>query len=88
MAKITVYHKGYCPYCRGARQMLEAAGLKYTAIDVTDDKVAFAEMVARSGRRTVPQIFFGEQHIGGFDDLQQYVRENGAFPSCGKEALA
>ncbi|MEM7612964.1 MAG: glutaredoxin 3, partial [Pseudomonadota bacterium] len=70
MAEITVYSKGYCPYCSAAKALLDAKGAEYTLIDVTTDAAARDEMLQRSnGARTVPQIFIGEQHIGGFDDL-------------------
>lgn len=52
-----------------AKQLLEAKGVSYTEISVSDDPHLRAEMEAKSGRKTVPQIFIGEQHIGGFDDL-------------------
>jgi len=72
-----VYHKDYCPYCHGARQLLDRLGWDYDAIDVSSDVGAFTEMVARSGRRTVPQIFMGDKHIGGFDDLQHFIEDLG-----------
>ena len=77
MNTITIYHKDYCPYCKQAKKTLEAYGLKYTAIEVTDKPAEFANMVSRSGgRKTVPQIFFDDQHIGGLDDLQQHIKCN------------
>ena len=76
MNTITLYHKDYCPYCKQAKKTLEAYGLEYTAIEVTNNPVEFANMARRSGRRTVPQIFFGDRHIGGMDDLQQHIKCN------------
>lgn len=76
MNTITVFHKDYCPYCRNARKTLEAYGLQYQAIEVTNNPVEFSNMVARSGRRTVPQIFFGDTHIGGYEDLRQHIKRN------------
>ena len=76
MTTVTIYHKDYCPYCRNAKKILKAYGLKYKAIEVTNNPAEFAKMVARSGRRTVPQIFFGDTHIGGHDDLQQHIRKH------------
>ncbi|MBQ4852788.1 glutaredoxin 3 [Pseudoalteromonas sp. MMG012] len=70
MNKVTIYHKDYCPYCKAAKQLLTQQGFEYNAIDVTNDPAAFAAMVKKSDRRTVPQIFIGNTHIGGFDDLQ------------------
>ncbi len=77
MSKFTVYHKEYCPYCDAARQLLDRLGWDYSLIEVSEDADAFKEMAARSGRRTVPQIFLGDQHIGGYDDLYDYVRQLG-----------
>jgi glutaredoxin 3 len=67
--KITVYRTGWCPYCERTHQLLTQKGLAFTEIDVEEDSTKRAEMIARSGRRTVPQIFIGEKHIGGCDDL-------------------
>ena len=66
MSNITVYHKDYCPYCKAAKSLLTAKGLPFKEIEVTDNAKEFANMVKRSGRRTVPQIFIGDEHIGGF----------------------
>lgn len=74
MSTFTVYHKEYCPYCKSAKRLLSSLGWEYEEIDVTSNPGAFTEMVARSGRRTVPQIFHGNIHIGGSDDLQNYVQ--------------
>ncbi len=79
MSNITIYHKDYCPYCKGAKQLLNSLGLSYREIEVTNHPAEFANMVKRSGRRTVPQIFVGELHIGGFDDLQLLLANN-QFP--------
>jgi glutaredoxin 3 len=75
--EFTVYHKEYCPYCKSARKLLNKLGWKYRLIDVSADVGAFTEMVARSGRRTVPQVFNGDTHIGGSDDLHRYVKKLG-----------
>lgn len=70
--KVTVYSKGYCPYCKAAKRILKAKGIEYVEIDVEVNPEKMTEMLSRSRRRTVPQIFFGEQHIGGHDDLVRY----------------
>jgi len=67
--KVTIYSTGWCPYCERARSLLERKQVKFEEIDVEARPEARAEMVARSGRRTVPQIFIGETHVGGCDDL-------------------
>jgi len=66
---ITVYVTGWCPYCERAKALLTAKNLVYKEIDVDDEAKFREEMVARSGRRTVPQIFIGDTHVGGCDDL-------------------
>jgi glutaredoxin 3 len=66
---ITVYMTGWCPYCQRAIALLTARQAAFTPIDIEDDAKFRQEMIARSGRRSVPQIFIGDQHIGGCDDL-------------------
>lgn len=79
MTNITVYHKDYCPYCKAAMKLLNAQGLVFNEVEVTNNPVEFANMVKSSQRRTVPQIFVGETHVGGFDDLQTKLANNN-FP--------
>ncbi|MGC8520552.1 MAG: glutaredoxin 3 [Steroidobacteraceae bacterium] len=67
--KVLMYATGWCPYCARARQLLERKGITFQEIDVDQFPQARAEMTARSGRHTVPQIFVGETHVGGCDDL-------------------
>ncbi len=69
MAKVQVYATGWCPYCSRARQLLNSKGVEIEEIDVDARPGAREEMIARSGRRTVPQIFINQTHIGGCDDL-------------------
>ncbi|MEO0819110.1 MAG: glutaredoxin 3 [Pseudomonadota bacterium] len=69
MSDVVIYAKDYCPFCRRAKALLAAKGVAFTEYEVTDDAARFAEMVERSGRRTVPQIFIDGRHIGGSDDL-------------------
>lgn len=64
-----MYVTAWCPYCGRARRLLAQRGLEVREIDVEEDPSQRAEMIARSGRRSVPQIFIGERHIGGSDDL-------------------
>lgn len=66
---IVMYVSGWCSYCQRARGLLTKKGLVFTEIDVGDEDKSREEMIARSGRVTVPQIFIGERHIGGCDDL-------------------
>lgn len=71
MAPITIYSKDYCPYCVKAKTLLKRKGREdFTEIDITHDEKLQQEMLAKSGgRRTVPQIFIGDTHVGGCDDL-------------------
>jgi glutaredoxin 3 len=71
-----MYTTTTCPYCRNAKRLLDAKGVAYQEIDVRSVDVK-NEMISRSGRRTVPQIFFGSWHVGGFDDLAQLESEGG-----------
>jgi len=66
---IVMYTTNWCPYCERARRLLTAKGAAFSEIDVESDPARRAEMQSRSGRRTVPQIFIGDQHVGGSDDL-------------------
>ena len=66
---ITLYVTGWCPYCDRAKGLLTGKNLVYQEINLDDDAKFREEMVARSGRRTVPQIFIGDTHVGGCDDL-------------------
>ena len=76
MPEVIMYTTSTCPYCRAAKQLLNSKGVSYTEIDVQSvDQMV--EMINRSGRRTVPQIFIGDWHVGGFDDLVQLDREGG-----------
>jgi NADH-dependent peroxiredoxin subunit F len=69
MATLEIYTKQWCPYCAKAKALLHSKGLDYTPIDVTEDEALQQEMVTRSGRRTVPQLFLDGESIGGYDDL-------------------
>lgn len=67
---IVVYSSPFCGYCAAAKALLQAKGAAYEEIDVIADPDRRREMIALSGRRTVPQIFIGTQHIGGCEELQ------------------
>ena len=69
--KVVMYCTGWCPYCSRARELLQSKGVDIEEIDVDARPEARAEMTARSGRRTVPQIFIGTTHVGGCDDLHE-----------------
>ena len=68
--KIIIYTKSYCPYCVKAKQLLKNKNLNITEIDITDNESLIEEMLLKSsGRKTVPQIFIDDFHVGGCDDL-------------------
>ena len=69
MAAITIYTTNYCPYCVKAKDLLKRKGVAYEEISAEDDAVREAMILKAGGRRTVPQIFINDQHIGGCDDL-------------------
>ncbi len=70
MPDITIYTKGWCPYCSAAKALLEAKGAAFTEISIEGRPEDRQAMMARSGgRNTVPQIFIGSRHVGGCDDL-------------------
>ena len=66
---VVMYTTNWCPYCERARRLLNAKGAAFSEIDVESSSDKRAEMQSRSGRRTVPQIFIGDHHVGGSDDL-------------------
>ena len=69
MAKVTIYTTTYCPYCVRAKELLKRKGVGYIELNAEEDALR-EEMVSKAGgRRTVPQIFIGDQHVGGCDDL-------------------
>jgi glutaredoxin 3 len=67
--RVTMYSTGWCPYCQRARGLMTKKGLTFEEISVDDDAKLREEMVARSGRRSVPQIFIGTRYVGGCDEL-------------------
>jgi len=64
-----VYSKDHCPFCDRAKALLTEKSVAYKEVRVDLDPEAFKTMLEKSQRRTVPQVFFGDKHIGGFDDL-------------------
>lgn len=80
MAKIEIYTTSWCPYCHAAKSLLDDKGVEYTEIHADDPQVRM-DMVQRAhGRRTVPQIFIGETHVGGYDDLSALDRRGQLDP--------
>jgi glutaredoxin 3 len=71
---VTVYTSGWCPYCQRAKGLLTQKNVVFSEINVEDDVKIREEMIARSNRNTVPQIFIGDKHVGGCDDLFELDR--------------
>jgi glutaredoxin 3 len=75
MSQIEIYTTRYCPYCHAAKRLLSRKGVEFIEIDVSGDAKRRSEMVTRAnGGMTVPQIFVGSTHIGGYDDLSALER--------------
>jgi glutaredoxin 3 len=84
MAKIEIYTTPICPYCVAAKQLLTQKGASFTEIDVSRDNDLRQVMMQRAhGKRTVPQIFIDDQHIGGCDDLYDLNDRGGLDPLLG-----
>ena len=77
MAKIEIYTTPTCPYCHAAKSLLADQGVDYTEISVLDPDVREAMTERAHGRRTVPQIFIGDTHVGGYDDMAALDRQGG-----------
>jgi glutaredoxin 3 len=77
---IEMYTTSWCPYCTRARHLLERKGASFEEISIEEYPERRAEMIQRSGRRTVPQIFIGETHVGGSDDLHELDASGGLDP--------
>lgn len=77
MNTVTLYTTDTCPYCRNAKALLASKGAVMEEINIQREPARFEEMLRRSNRRSVPQIFIGDTHIGGFDDLARLDRQGG-----------
>ena len=75
MAAVVVYSAGYCALCDRAKALLKRKAVAFTEIMVDQDSAQRAEMEQRSGRRTVPQIFIGAIHVGGFQEIYRLERD-------------
>lgn len=69
MPKVEIYTSAICAYCTAAKTLLKQKGLDYTEIRIDTDPVRLQEMLARARRRSVPQIFIDDHHVGGYDDM-------------------
>jgi len=89
MAKIVMYSTGVCPYCINAERLLTAKGVKQIdkiRVDLRPEQRL--EMIEKTGRRTVPQIYINNQHIGGFDELRALDLQGGLDPLLASESLS
>ena len=81
MAKVLMYATGVCPYCVMAEKLLKSKGVaEIEKVRVDLDPARREEMMSRTGRRTVPQIYIGDRHVGGFDDLAALDHAGGLDP--------
>jgi glutaredoxin 3 len=81
MAKVTMYSTAVCPYCQRAEMLLKQRGVtEIEKIRIDLDSAQKDAMIEKTGRRTVPQIFIGQTHVGGFDDLAALDRSGGLQP--------
>ncbi|WP_018233090.1 glutaredoxin 3 [Thioalkalivibrio thiocyanodenitrificans] len=80
---VVIYTSAFCPYCAWARQMLSAKGVEFHEIRVDKSPGERGIMETRSGRTSVPQIFIGDFHVGGYDDLAAMDREGRLDPLLG-----
>lgn len=76
MPEILIYTANLCPYCTMAKRLLDRKGVKYTEINVDSKPGLRQEMMEKTKRRTVPQIYIGDYHVGGCDDLYALDRNN------------
>jgi glutaredoxin 3 len=81
MPKITMYSTAVCPYCQMAERLLKAKGVtEINKVRIDLDPAKRDEMMEKTGRRTVPQIYIGDKHVGGFDDLSALDKAGGLVP--------
>ena len=81
MAKVVMYSTAVCPYCQRAEMLLKSKGVtEIEKIRIDLDPAQRDLMMQKTGRRTVPQIFIGDRHVGGFDDLTALDRDGGLMP--------
>ncbi|OVZ55486.1 glutaredoxin 3 [Pigmentiphaga sp. NML080357] len=87
MQKVLMYSTGYCPYCMRAEMLLKQRGVEQIEkVRIDAEPERRGEMIERTGRRTVPQIYIGDTHVGGFDDLAALDRAGGLVPLLNGEA--
>ena len=80
MPEILIYTANLCPYCTMAKRLLDTKGVKYNEINIDSKSGLREEMIAKTKRRTVPQIYIGDYHVGGCDDLYALDKNNKLDP--------
>ena len=75
MSHVVLYGTRFCPFCTAARRLLTNKGIDYQDISVDNNPELRGKLITKSGRNTVPQVWFGTQHIGGFDELRDLARQ-------------
>ena len=80
MASVTIYTRDFCSYCARAKALLQSKNVNFTEYNATENPQYRQEMMDKSGRNTFPQIFIGEQHVGGCDDLHALDRDGKLDP--------
>lgn len=80
MSDIRMYCTAFCPYCEMAENLLKSKGARISKIFIDSMPDGFRELFATTGRRTVPQIYIGDTHVGGFDDLAALDSRGGLDP--------
>jgi glutaredoxin 3 len=83
--RVQLYTTAICPYCVAAKNFLVSRGLSYEEIRVDRDPAQLTDMIQRTQRRTVPQIFINDHHVGGYDDLVALDRAGGLAPLLRQE---
>jgi glutaredoxin 3 len=86
--RVVMYATGWCPYCTRARQLLERKQVSFELIDIDGSRELRQQMIARSGRTSVPQIFVGDTHVGGCDDLHALEAAGRLDPLLGRGTVS
>ena len=80
MRPVTIYGTAFCPFCRMAENLLQVKGARVEKVRVDLEPARRMEMMDKTGRRTVPQIYIGDLHVGGYDELAALERAGGLDP--------
>lgn len=89
LGKVILYGASYCPYCVKAEKLLTQNGIAFTKVDITHDEAGrLVVMNLSGGQQTVPQIFFGHTHVGGYDDLEKLEKKGALFDLLGQNNIS